>query len=142
MVLLRGLEAKKLEEIVGAAPKKVREELYRRAGVKGRPNPYSLKSDGGARAEKLKAKLDEGTDPGREVEEEILRAYFYARRRLLADALNHLGVKNNEGLTDQDLDFMQELEPEKVASLEKALSAHDPDDVRLYLQMMGVPRAA
>jgi hypothetical protein len=137
---LKTLSPERMDALLRAAPRKVREELYRRLGIKAKSATFSLKSRSAEKGQRVLQCLAEGRDPGQEVLEELVRNHLYGQRALLAAALDHLGVRHNDGLTDQDLDFLASLEPKKVKALEAALADHDPVDVRLYLELMHVPR--
>lgn len=140
--LLRQMDADQLSSAVQACPKKLREELFRRCGVRARNSSFSLKSGGskGARIEKLRDQLRQGADPGDEMAEEVIRAYFYTRRELLGEALDWLNVPHREGLTDADIEFLQELDGERAKGLMDHLIDRFPSsDVHLYFQFMQIP---
>lgn len=136
---LKKLDPERMDALLKAAPRKVREELYRRLGIKAKSSAFSLRSKSAEKGDRVLAQLNAGKDPGGEVLEELVRSYLFGRRELLAAALDHLEIRHSEGLTDQDLDFLQELNREQVGALEAALAGHDPVDVSLYLDLMRVP---
>ncbi len=142
--LLRAMDGDQLGQAIQACPRKLREELFRRCGVRSRSSSFSLKSAAkGARVDRLKEALDQGAEPGDEVAEEVVRAYFYTKRDLLAAALDFLEVPHQEGLTDADIEFMQALEPERSQALMDHLTAqHAEADVRLYFGLMNIPSPA
>ncbi|MEM1023913.1 MAG: hypothetical protein AAGD10_00355 [Myxococcota bacterium] len=139
---LKTLDSDRMDALLKAAPRKVREELYRRLGIKAKSSAFSLKSRANEKGGRVLASLADGKDPGREVLEELVRSYLFGRRALLSSALDHLKVRHSEGLTDQDLEFLEALEPKQVMALQEALAEHDPVDVRLYLDLMRVPHQA
>ena len=137
--ILRKLDADLFHEVLNASPKKFREEVFRRAGIKNKGGAFALKASGKteARAKKLRAMLLEGTELQSELSEELLRNYLYTRRPLLAEALDFLGVEHDNGLTDSDLDFLAELPAERRTHLKDLLCRnHAQHDVDLYLAFM------
>jgi hypothetical protein len=127
--------------ILAASPKAFREDLFRRAGVRVKGNAFSLSSapKNQVRAEKLHEAIKNGLDLGDDVLEELIRNYLYTRRPMLADALNHFSVKNDNGLTEEDLSFIDNLPPEKGQELRALLEAkYDKEDVELYLAFMNI----
>ena len=140
--LLTAVSEKRFEEIILASPKKFREEVFRKAGIRSKGNnTFSLAKSGknSARVRKLFKALQDGFMIESEIGEEIIRNYLYTRRELLSDALDHFGVEHDNGLTDSDLDFMEEMEPAKVSALKEHLcSKHELADVELYLKFMNV----
>lgn len=132
----------RFSEVVGASPRKVREELYRRLGLKPKKtSAFAIKkTDDDDRAEKLLAALQNGAPVADEVLEELIRNYLYIRRELLADALDHFKIPHQNGLTDEEIDFLTELPKDKSAELKKLLLAkHQPADVELYFAYMNIP---
>ncbi|MGF1509027.1 MAG: hypothetical protein ACFB9M_05940 [Myxococcota bacterium] len=138
--ILRRLSPEKLDAVMGASPKRYREELFRRAGLKAKGTAFSLRrSQTEGRARKLYERLQAGFEVGEEVCAEVVRHYLYERRALLGAALDHLNVPHQEGLTNHDVGFMSSLEPEQVKALEQALAEFDEEDVEIYLRFMDVP---
>jgi len=141
--ILRKLSADHFGAVVSASPKKFREEVFRRAGVKNRGGgAFALKSTGktNARMKKLRKEMLEGFELEAEIAEELIRNYLYTRRPMLAEALDFLEVEHDEGLTDADLDFIQELPAERGKHLKDLLCRnHEAEDVELYLAFMDVP---
>jgi hypothetical protein len=142
---LNQLDAERFGEILSASPKKFREELFRRAGIKTKSDAFSLKTSNKneVRIQKLHAAFKEGLNPGDDVVEELIRNYLYTRRPMLAEALDHFKVEHDNGLTDEDLSFIEKLEPEKGRELKKQLAEKYGDkDVDLYFAFMNIPCAA
>ncbi len=140
--LLTKLSVDDFSNVVNAAPKKVREELFRRAGIKNRGGAFALRSahKTEGRIRKLHDTFSAGVEIPPEICEEVIRHYLYHRRELLKDALDFLGVEHEDGLTEADLDFLEELAPEKSRALKnKLLGAHSASDVELYLGFMKIP---
>lgn len=140
--LLLQQTTERFNEIILASPKKFREELFRRAGVKAKKGgSFALNNakKNAVRVEKLLASMQDGTEVPDELLAEIIRNYLYTRRALLAEALDFFEVEHDDGLTDADLEFMEELPPERVTQLRGILEkSHDKDDVELYLRFMNV----
>ena len=143
--IVRGLSSDRFGELLAACPKNFREELFRRAGIKAKQSTFQLSSSGAKnkeRSDKLHAAITGGLDLGDKLLEEVVRSYLYTRRDLLADALDHLGVAHDRGLTDSDLSFVEALDEPRVAALRVHLAAKHPDgDVALYRAFMNVPGA-
>lgn len=140
--ILSALPPDRLRVLVDAAPRKVREELFRSAGIKTKSSTYSLRSgDKSARYDRLKEKLQAGEVRSTEAADEVIRSYLGQRPALLGHALDHFEVPHREGFTDQELDFMAELKPQQVAALRKHLAeqGHDEADIELYCRYMSVP---
>lgn len=143
--LLAQLEPDHFDAVIRASPKRFREEVFRRAGIrtKGGGGAFSLKS--GSKTEARVKRLQEGLAGPLEISdellEELLRNYLYTRRALLGEALDFLEVPHEEGLTDEDLDFVEKLEPERATRLRDVLCrSHEARDVDLYLRFMKVPQ--
>ncbi len=140
--LLLQQTTERFNEIVFASPKKFREELFRRAGVKAKKGgafALSNAKKNAVRVEKLLASMQDGADLPDELLAELIRNYLYTKRALLAEALDFFEVEHDEGLTDADLDFIEELPEERVTQLRGILErSHDKDDVELYLRFMNV----
>ena len=144
--LLRLMDADRFHEVLAASPKNFREELFRRANVRAKGGgAFSLKSPNKnrVRAAKLLTKVKNGQGVGDDVLEEVIRNYLYTHRDLLADALDALGVTHDDGLTDEDLDFIADLPTERGQELKSELAQkHDAQDVDLYLRFMNIPGAS
>ena len=140
--LLTRLSADHFTAVINTAPKKIREELFRRAGIKNRGGAFALRSaqKTESRIRKLHEALGSGAELPDEIGEEVIRQYLYNRRELLAEALDFLEVPHDQGLTDSDLDFVSEMEPERAKQLRDVLlRSHPEGDVDLYLGFMNVP---
>lgn len=140
--LLLEMSKDRFRDVFSVGPKKLREEVFRRAGIKNRNSSFSIATGkkNEIRVAKLFDKLMDGLEMPEEVAEEIIRGYLFTQRSLLGDALDILGVSHDEGLTEEDLDFVAELEPDKAKALFTSLVAkHSEDDVLLYLRFMNIP---
>lgn len=139
--IVRKMNSERFATMLAACPKAFREELFRKGGVRVKGNAFSISAapKNQVRAEKLHEAIKGGLDLGDDVLEELVRNYLYTRRPMLADALDHLKVKNDNGLTDEDLSFIDDLPPEKGQELQKLLEQkYDREDVALYLTFMNI----
>ncbi|MCK6545814.1 hypothetical protein L6R52_08095 [Myxococcota bacterium] len=142
--LVAQLDTERFHLLISASPKKFREEIFRRAGIKAKGDVFSLKSSGKneVRTQKLHSALKEGLDLGENVVEELIRNYLFTLRPMLADALDHFDVPHDNGLTDHELDFIEKLDPAKGRELRDKLAAkYDGHDVDLYFGFMNIPCA-
>ncbi len=140
--ILREMNAERFHDVLSASPKIFREELFRRAGIKVKRKVTTLKSrnKNKLRAEKLLASLRDGNEIDGEVLDEVIRNYLYTRRTILIDAMEHFDVPHDEGLTDEDLTFIDELSEDKSTEVRELLAAkHGDEDVVLYLRFMKFP---
>jgi hypothetical protein len=140
--ILTHLEPDRFQDVLSASPKRFREEVFRRAGIRAKAGAFTLKSapKNEVRTQRLYTLLKEGSaDLEEGVAEELIRNYLYTRRPMLADALDHFKVPHDNGLTDEDLSFVENLKPEEADKLRTELAAkHDAWDVELYLAFMNV----
>lgn len=128
--------------IFATSPRKAREILFSRYGVKakkriGLPNP----SDNAEKVRKLHDKFKIAKSPQEmELLKELIRNWLFTRRPMLKSALDHLGVANNDGLIDEDPEFFTKLDQEKAKELFKHLvsAQFDPEEARVYLKFMDV----
>lgn len=142
--LLVRLDADHFDAVVRASPKRFREEVFRRAGIRNRAGAFSLRSSSKteARTRRLQETLGGQTALDDDIIEELLRNYLYTRRPLLAEALDFLEVAHEDGLTGEDLTFMKDLPAEKAGRLRDILCRnHETRDVDLYLGFMDIPVA-
>ena len=131
-------------EIFAVNPRNVREALFSRLGIKAQTRRIGLRAGKGA--DRVRALYDRlVTDAGkmeRDLASELLRNWLFTQRAMLADALDHFGVKHDNGLTDQEIDFFEKLEPDKVRELCQLLvPKHGKQPVAIYLRYLKVPGA-
>ncbi|MBX2812317.1 MAG: hypothetical protein KTR25_10930 [Myxococcales bacterium] len=130
------------KSIVSASPRKFREELFKRFGIKSRAagGGFKLSAKNDARARKFLELLQADIEVPDEVLQELARNYLYLKRSMLADALDHLDVPHQDGLTDRELDFIAKLPGEEIQDLRDSLQSkgHTERDVLLYLCFLGV----
>jgi hypothetical protein len=140
--LLTTMSESYFTEVVTASPKKFREEVFRRVGIKPKAGgAFSLATNkkNEVRIKRLFQVLQEGTPLEDPVAEELIRNYLYTRRTLLAEALDFFEVPHDNGLTDADLDFLAKLEAGRGTELRSRLAKTHPEaDVDLYLRFMNI----
>ena len=129
-------------EVIGASPRKIRETLFARMNIKAKKQ-IGLKVH--AKLEERTKKLHErlktaSTSQEDKLCEELVRNWLYTKRPLLKATLDHLGVKNDNGLVEEDPTFFKDLTTEKVQELVDLLKKdHPPEHIKLYLGFVGVP---
>ena len=131
------------QEVIQSSPRKIRETLFGRLGIKAKKS-VGLKVHGKLedRSKKLHEKLRSATTPQEaQLCEELVRNWLYTKRQLLIDTLDHLGVKHEGGLVDEEPTFFQELSEEKVNSLVKSLreKGHGDEVIQAYLFFVKTP---
>jgi hypothetical protein len=139
-VIIRSLSQEKFAEVVNASPRKSREVYFHRHNVKAPPSTSRMPKPGAkneARTLALYQLLKETDDD--QMSEEILRTWLLSKRPMLARALDHLGIKHDNGLTDSDdVGKFEKLSGKELKSLVKALDGVAPkEDVAVYLKFMG-----
>lgn len=142
--IIRGMSQETFRDVMHTSPRKVRETLYARMGIKGKKKKVGLRVHAKAeeRANQLFDRLQSG-DSEKEVElcSELVRNWLYHQRPMLKAALDFLEIPNDNGLTEKETDFFENLEEEKV----KALVAHlkeggfATDHITTYLRFVDVP---
>lgn len=143
ITLISNMSESRFSEVVDAAPRRIRETLFGRLGIKAKKS-VGLKVRGKReeRTRKLHARLKEGESKAEnDLCEELLRNWLYTQRPLLKATLDHLGVANDDGLIEEEPTFFQELEEEKVRELMTYLKGEgfDEEAILLYLHFMSVP---
>jgi hypothetical protein len=129
-------------EVVGSSPRKIRETLFARMNIKAKKQ-IGLKVHGKLeeRSKKLHERLKQaGSEQENRLCEELIRNWLYTKRPLLKATLDHLGVKNDNGLVDEEPTFFKDLPSDKVKDLFAVLRAEFPvEHIGLYLAFVGVP---
>ena len=130
-------------ELIAASPRKVRETLFQRMGIKAKKT-IGLKVHGKLedRTKKLHEKLKGATlENENRLCEELLRNWLYTKRPLLKATLDYLSIKNDNGLVDEDPVFFQELTADKVKELVSYLKGggYAPEHIALYLHFVKTP---
>lgn len=130
-------------EMVQASPRKIRETLFQRLGIKAKKT-IGLKVHAKAeeRTKKLQEKLrSASSEQENRLCEELVRNFLYTKRPLLKATLDHLGVKNDNGLVDEEPTFFQELSPEKVQAMVDHLrgQGYPLEHILTYLRFVKTP---
>lgn len=141
--LVNKMSGETFAELVAASPRKIRETLFQRLGIKAKKT-IGLKVHGKLedRTKKLHEKLKAAdTEQENRLCEELVRNWLYTKRPLLKATLDHLGIKNDNGLVDEDPTFFQELSADKVKDLVAHLTGqgHAPEHIALYLHFVKTP---
>ncbi|MBM4282157.1 MAG: hypothetical protein FJ137_15830 [Deltaproteobacteria bacterium] len=143
--MVAGMSEDTFAEVIGSSPRKIRETLFARLNIKAKKQ-IGLRVHGKLehRTKKLHERLKTAQSANEDkLCEELVRNWLFTKRPLLKATLDHLGVKNDNGLVDEDPVFFKELTAEKVADLVNVLkAAHPVEHIRLYLAFVGVPDAA
>jgi hypothetical protein len=143
--MVAGMSEDTFAEVIAASPRKIRETLFARLNIKARKQ-IGLRVHGKLedRTKKLHERLKSAQSSQEDkLCEELMRNWLYTKRPLLKATLDHLGVKNDNGLVDEDPVFFKEMTAAKVGELVGVLKAsHAPEHIRLYLAFVGVPDEA
>ena len=142
--LVANLSETTFQEIITASPRRIRETLFGRLGIKAKKKGVGIKVHGRLeeRTRKLHEKLKAGeSKQENDLCEELLRNWLYGQRPLLKDTLDFLGVDNDNGLIDTEPDFFAELDEDKVAALWTHLreAGHPPEHAFIYLRFVSTP---
>ena|SRR5688500_13906918 len=130
-------------ELVSASPRKIRETLFQRLGIKAKKT-IGLKVHGKLedRTRKLHEKLKAAqTEQEDRLCEELVRNWLYTKRPLLKATLDYLNIKNDNGLVDEEPTFFTELSAEKVKETVEHLKGQGfaPEHIALYLHFVKTP---
>jgi hypothetical protein len=131
------------DEVIAASPRKVREMLFSRLGIKPKKS-FTLRAFSDRKSEQNRllhrALTKDATQREADVCKELIRAWLYTKRPLLKSALDFLGIPNDDGLVEVETDFFKELKKDKAQSLVEHLYKSFPkDEVNLYLNFVEVP---
>jgi hypothetical protein len=140
--MVAGMTEDTFAEVISASPRKIRETLFARLNIKAKKQ-IGLKVHGKLeeRTKKLHERLKGAqTEQENKLCEELMRNWLFTKRPLLKATLDHLGVKNDNGLVDEEPAFFKDLTSEKVNDLKGVLAAEHPvEHIKLYLEFVGVP---
>jgi hypothetical protein len=139
--LLGRIDDEKMMEIYASCSRKIRnmlDGLYGKKVKKGRM--VSLKSLKDKSGQALLVRDGIVATGENQTAEELLKTWLYAKRPMLAAALDFCGIENDDGITDQELDALEKAEPEKLEQLVAHLtgSGYDVKDVAIYLAFLKV----
>jgi hypothetical protein len=142
--IIRVMSEETFADVVNTSPRKVRETLYARMGIKGKKKKVGLRVHAKAqdRANKLLERL-KNADSDKELElcTELLRNWLYHQRPMLKATLDFLDIPNDNGLTEQETDFFESLQEEQVKNLVVHLTGNGfaLEHVSTYLRFVSVP---
>lgn len=139
--IISNLDGDYFQDLLRACPRKPRETLFARFGIPRSKKKVStlLPNRDPARAAKLQAaftQVEEDDEEGQQLAEEVIRLYLLKHRQILSEAMDHLGVSHEEGLTEEDVDFAGMKEGEREALRAALIQGHEARDVDLYLAYM------
>ena len=145
--IIRGLSEDKFQEIFAASARKSRETYFARHGIKTPKQSGRMRKPGQKNLMRAAALFEAlqtvDDDP---LAEEILRVWLLGMRPMLAKALDHLEIENDNGLTDSDdVNKIAELDQGQLKALLQELDGvESPENILLYLKFMGAkdPEAA
>ncbi|MBI5495793.1 MAG: hypothetical protein HY904_12280 [Deltaproteobacteria bacterium] len=136
----------KFAEMMARSPRSVRETLFGRLNIKASSTKSilpKLHQKNEERIKKLHTKLAQVPGNAKNEQDlcsELIRNWLVGKNPMLIAAMDQLGVKHENGLTEQELDFIEKLEPAKVKDLVGALAGKFADEeVGIYLRFMKVP---
>jgi hypothetical protein len=130
-------------DVIGASPRKIRETLFGRLGIKAKKKTIGVRVH--EKLEERTRKLHERLKGAQTKQEddlcqELVRNWLYTKRPLLKATLDHLGIKNDNGLVEEEPVFFQELSQEKVRELfEKLKPEFPPEHIAIYLRFVKTP---
>jgi hypothetical protein len=130
-------------EVIAASPRKIRETLFTRMNIKAKKTlTLKVHSKLEDRSKKLHERLKSATSQQEDkLCEELIRNWLYTKRPMLKATLDHLGIKNDNGLVDEDPTFFAELSTDKTRALVAAVKGggYVLEHLAIYLRFVGVP---
>ncbi len=142
MAIVRDMSPEKWAEVFSTSSRKARETYFHRHGIRKPKQGIKINRGGGNEVRVARLfDLLKGEDDV-EMVEEIVRVYLLSRRDILVTALDHLGIENDEGLTESDdVDKIKDLKGKELKKLcDVMVEKHSKDDVLLYLRFMGATK--
>lgn len=141
--LLKKISPATFADIMGLAPRKVRESLFSHYGIKAKNKGLltSLKDKKENRVKSLHVALKDADRP-REQEflKELFRNWLFHQRPLLKATLDYLKVENDNGLVEVETDFFKQLKDNEVKELVAFLKPNfSSEAILIYLSFMEVP---
>ena len=145
-VLLERLSDELMAEIYALCPRRVRNMLEGKYGH-GKPRngrQVSLKFGKNRAQEALTVRAGIVAGGDTQMAEELIKTYLYGKRPLLKDTLDYLGLPNEDGLTDGELDVLEQATPETLRALFAVLreKGHSIEDIALYFAFTKVEHFA
>ncbi len=130
-------------ELVATSPRKIRETLFQRLGIKAKKS-IGMRVHGKLedRTKKLHERL-KGADSDNENRlcEELVRNWLFTKRPLLKATLDHLNIKNDNGLVDEEPTFFQQMTADQVKAAVTHLKGQGfaIGEIYAYLAFVGTP---
>ncbi len=144
--IIGAMSPAKFSEMMAKSPRTVRETLFNRLQIKASamksvvPKPHQKNEERIKRLHNRLAEVATTAKNEQELCEELLRNWLVGKNPMLAATMDHFGVKHENGLTEQEIDFLEKLEPEKARSLATLLAGKfDQEEVAIYLRFLKVP---
>lgn len=144
--IIGAMSPAKFSEMMARSPRQVRETLFNRLQIKSSTTKSvlpKLHQKNEERVRKLHGRLAEMSPTAKneqELCEELIRNWLVIKTPMLAVTLDHFGVKHQNGLTEQEIDFFERLETAKVEGLLRVLiPKFDAEEVAIYLRFLKVP---
>jgi hypothetical protein len=141
--ILRAVTPDKFIEIFSASARQARETYFHRHNVRAPKKVSRMPKPG----EKNQARMEElfeilKAEDDEEMVEEVLRSWLLTKRSLLAAALDHLGIKHDNGLTESDdVKKFEKLSAKEIKQLVQKLEGVAPrEDIAVYLKFMGTEK--
>jgi hypothetical protein len=143
IALVAKLSEDSFADLVQSSPRKIRETLFQRLGIKAKKTiGLKVHAKTEERTKKLHERLKTSTTENENrLCEELVRNWLYTKRDLLKGTLDYLGVKNDNGLVDEEPTFFTEMSAEKVKELVEHLKGKGfhPEHIYAYLAFVDTP---
>jgi len=137
--LLEKISDEKFAEIYSSCSRKIRnmiEGIYCKKSKKGRKvSLRALKDKSGVSTTVKNGLILSGDD---QTADEIMKTWLYGKRDLLSTALDFFDIKNDDGITEQELDAFEEASKEKLEELTAHLEEKGFElyDIAIYIAYM------
>lgn len=145
-VILDRLSDEKVAEIYGLCPRRVRNMLEGKYGKgkvhSGRQVSLKFGKNRSQEALSVRSGIVAGNDT--QMAEELIKTYLYTKRPMLKDTLDYLGLPNDNGITDGELDLLEKASPETLSALIAVLreKGHGLEDIAIYFAFTKVEHFA
>lgn len=145
--IIGAMSEPKFNEMMGKSPRNVRETLFNRLAIKASGMKRIVPRPGERNEERLKklhqrlATVAHTAKNEQDLCAELLRNWLVHKSPMLSAALDHFGVKHENGLTENEIDFFEKLEADKVKPFvaDMLSKKFDAEEVAIYLRFLKVP---
>lgn len=145
--IIGAMSQPKFHEMMARSPRQVRETLFNRLAIKASGLKRVVPRPGARNEERINRLHDRLADcpasakSEQELCEELIRNWLLHKTPMLVATLDHFGIKHENGLTEQEIDFFEKLEEDKVKGLVALLlgGTFDAEEVAIYLRFLKVP---